>query len=205
MAKKHKGSKHEKVRKTVPATVPRASAQAAKLARQAKPRPVKLPDVGRSSATRLSIQPDRSESSMHDTPNGFEPQLIHSLEREPELEIRSHYTTEVEAADPVPDPARPFFEPDLPMPHRRAAAQSSDWDLDLAYKSAAEQVALAMLEAEKAAALCQDSDDFYPSPYSEAPPGLARLYPFSAESSSMASAESMESAPEEGPFAFDHI
>jgi hypothetical protein len=202
MAKKHKGTKHEKVRETVSATMSRAPAKASKPARQAKPRPVKLPDAGRSSVTRLSIEPDRSESSRQDASKGFEPQLIHSLEREPELEIRTHYTTEVEAAEPVADRVDPF-KPDLPMPSQLAAVQSSDRDPDLEYESAAEQVALAMLEAEQAAMLCQDSDDFQSFPYSDAAAGLAR--PHSLAPESMASVESMDCASEDELFAFDHI
>jgi len=202
MAKKHKGTKHEKVRKTVSGTVLRAPAKAAKPARQAKPRPVKLPDAGRFSVTHSSIEPDRSESSRQEAPKGFEPHFVHQLERESELEIRTHYAAEVEAAEPVADRVDPF-KPDIPMPPQSAAVQSSEWDPDLEYESAAEQVALAMLEAEQAARLCQDSDDFYSFPYPDAARGLANLH--SVAPKSMASVESMDCASEDELFAFDHI
>ena len=204
MTRKHKGNKHEEARKALPASAPRAPAKAAKLAPQATPRPAKLSDVEQSSpaTTRLLIQVDESESGLQDTLSSFELQVIDSLESESET---SSHIIEIEAAKPVTDSAHSSSEPYLPILSRCDAAPSSDCDLDLVYKSAEEQVALAMLEAEQAAALCQWSGDVPPFLYLEGSLDFAGPHPFVPEFVSKASVESMDSASEDEPFAFDHI
>ena len=182
MAKKQKGSKHEKARKTVPATV-QPPAKAAKRIHQAKPRLARSSAAVESSkvVTRFPIQHDQSESLSHDTPKGFEVHRIDLLARESEVELEFHS-----------GPA--FFELEFSMPQRWEAVPMSDCDQDLGYKNAEEQVALAMLEAEQAATFCQGADDFHPW-----------LHSFDPESSSMASVRPVDSASEDQTYPFDHI
>jgi hypothetical protein len=195
MAKKQKDSKHEKARKTVADTV-RAPAKAAKRIHQAKPRLARSSAVGKSSkaVTRFPILPDQSESVRHDATKGFEVHRIDRLEREPEVEIYSYHTAEVEVVELELHPGPALFESEFSMPQRWEAVQTSDYDLDLGYKNAEEQVALAMLEAEQAAAFCQGADDFNPW-----------LHSFDPESSSMASVRPVDNDSEDQTYPFDHI
>lgn len=199
MTRKHKGTKHEEARKAVPASAARPPSKAVKPARQAEPHPAELPHVEESfeAGTRWLLPSDKTEQSTH---GSFEIQGIEPVEGEPER----HFHHVAEAEEAITDAAHSFLKPYLPM-NRRDAASSSDRDPDLVYRCAEEQVALAMLEAEQAAALCELSGGFSPLFYSEDSFGPARPHRFVPGSVSKASVASMDSASEDGPFAFDHI
>jgi hypothetical protein len=204
MAKKHKGNKHETVRKTAPVVVPRVTAKTAKRVRPAKPRAARLPAAEQYSeaAMSLSTETEQPLSLEYDTLGDLEPQLIVVIEEEIETEAQSPDLTEDEVEQPVPFFAIPFQEPYRPVPRRFDAEPSSEWNMDLAYQIAEEQVALAMLEAEQAVAFCQGSDDFEPFPSLDASPHFEASHSFALEPGSM---HIMAGDSEDEPFAFDHI